>query len=245
MAWSKAWLKHIDPQKVTLYPLQLANCDRLENNKAVYIFDEVGSGKTISAGLMALHYLYHYFYECKHSEQRKILVITTSQLADNKDGPGPFRRIWFNKLPFSELLGTVQLKVINYDYRNIQKVNRYIPNRGSNRIKDNWDLVIIDEAHMFLRSDRAKDNPKYDTERYKELIGRGEKGGRIYAQKVVFLTATPIKNSLKDLNTYSDLAWKLTHPSNRYYNDLGYICFNNVQHNPRAILFPEHQMGEG
>lgn len=41
--WPKDWIKDIasDFNKVTLFPLQLANCDRLEKNNAVYIFDEV------------------------------------------------------------------------------------------------------------------------------------------------------------------------------------------------------------
>ena len=44
---NREWIKYLDPFKIELYPIQFANCDRLEKNEVVYIFDEVGSGKTI------------------------------------------------------------------------------------------------------------------------------------------------------------------------------------------------------
>ena len=53
----RRWINAIDTNKLEIYPIQFANCDRLEKNDAVYIFDEVGSGKTISSGLMAMDYL--------------------------------------------------------------------------------------------------------------------------------------------------------------------------------------------
>lgn len=225
--WSKKWLEHVNPQNVTLYPLQLANCDRLEKNKAVYIFDEVGSGKTVSAGLMALHYMYN-------NPNARVLVITTSQLSD-KEGenqPGPFKQTWLNKLPFGEHLAD-QIKVINYDYRNIKKVNsveRVLSRNGYMLGKNNWDLVIIDEAHVFLNS---------KTKRYKELVG-GEESGCILAQKVVFLTATPIKESLSDLAVYSNLAWRMTHPCNAQYGHYAYHCFDDaVYGDTNTILAPK------
>ena len=48
----RSWLNRIDLDRITLYPIQFANCDRLAKNDAVYIFDEVGCGKTIST----IHY---------------------------------------------------------------------------------------------------------------------------------------------------------------------------------------------
>lgn len=97
--WSIQWLDKLkqwiekkreeDPANglpLTLYPLQLINCMRLEKNDAVYIFDEVGCGKTISAGLMALHYL------CNHDKD--ILIITENSVK------GQFWTDWMEKLPF-------------------------------------------------------------------------------------------------------------------------------------------------
>lgn len=218
--WSKKWLKDVDPKKITLFPLQLANCDRLEKNNAVYIFDEVGSGKTISAGLMALHYLYNNY-------GARILVITTSQLADHKGEPGPFKQIWLDKLPFHKWGCGSLIRVINHDYRNIKGENDR--NTWVNRKGDNWDLVIIDEAHMFLNR---------ENKRYKELVG-GEEGGKICTQKVVFLTATPIKEGLRDLLTYSSLARQMTHSQGRNTNNPAYRCFDSViDEDMNAILAP-------
>ena len=230
--WSKEWLKSIDLKKVSLFPLQLANCDRLEKNKAVYIFDEVGSGKTISAGLMALHYLYN-------NPNTRILVITTSQLADKGDEPGPFKQIWMDKLPFHKWLMETRIKVINHDYRNIRNENQrklgYTRN-GYKRDEDNWNLVIIDEAHVFL-------NP--ETARFQELVGVEGSTGKISAQKVVFLTATPIRKDLKDLQTYSSIAFKITHPSNAQFNWPCYTCFGKVRHGDvRSVLAPTAQPGQ-
>ena len=73
---------------------------------------------------------------------------------------------------------------------------------------NNWDLVIIDEAHVFL-------NP--DTDRYKKLVVEGKAAGKITAQGVIFLTATPIRKDLTDLQTYSHKAFRIKHPSNGQY----------------------------
>ncbi len=172
MSWGKKWTCYIN-NNTDLYPLQFANCERLEANDAVYIFDEVGSGKTISSGLMAAHYLYN------HSG--RVLVITANALAKKVDlENGQFLNDWLGKLPLK-------------DYENrITVINNHCNNICNNGGK--WGLVIIDEAHLFLNK---------DTDRYKELIGK------IKADKIVFLTATPIKSDLEDLNVYCDIADKV------------------------------------
>ena len=54
--WTEILNKSIE---FSFFELQFANCKRLEKNNDIYIFDEVGTGKTISAGLMAIHYIYN------------------------------------------------------------------------------------------------------------------------------------------------------------------------------------------
>ena len=85
------------PQKLDPCVLQFANCDRLEARDAVYIFNEVGCGKTISAGLMALHYLFN-------NEDGNVLVITDNALVkhDADDSEGQFMKDW-RVLPFEKL----------------------------------------------------------------------------------------------------------------------------------------------
>lgn len=128
------WLKFLDKEKITLFPLQLVNCERLRSNNAVYIFDEVGCGKTISSGLMALDYLYH-------NQKEKVLIITANALSKPGSGEeyGQFLNDWYTKLPF-ELLGMRdRIEVINNHYHNIEQ-----------KALTRYGLIIIDEAHLFL-----------------------------------------------------------------------------------------------
>jgi superfamily II DNA or RNA helicase len=173
----REWLKYIDLNLLDIYPLQLANCDRLSLNDSVYIFDEVGSGKTISSGLMALDFL-------SNNNHKKVLVVTTNALF--KKGIyseyGQFLKDWFEKLPFKALNLESRIKVTNNHYSHFSR-------------KSEYGLVIIDEAQLFLNSESM---------RYKLLTEN------ISAQKVIFLTATPIKNSKYDLQIYVDIAKKIT-----------------------------------
>lgn len=168
----RKWLEVIDPEKITLYPIQFANCNRLDSNNAVFIFDEVGSGKTISSGLMALNYL-------EQNPEESVLIITTNALCKGGEGNrGQFLNDWFEKLPFKEMGFEDNIHIINNHYRNIEK-----------NIKE-YGLIIIDEAHLFIKT---------DTRKYKQLIN-------LKSKKVVFLTATPIKHSEQDLQVYIDIA---------------------------------------
>ncbi len=169
------WLNNIDLNRMTLYPIQFANCDRLVKNDAVYIFDEVGCGKTISSGLMALDYI--------HNNNKNVLVITTNALIRADHGAGQFERDWMYRLPFKELGYDERITFINNDYRNIEK------QRG----KD-YGLIIIDEAHLLLNE---------DTKRREAL-------NKLHSDKVVFLTATPIKEKLADLRSYVEIAKTIT-----------------------------------
>lgn len=171
------WVDSINPDDITLYPIQFANCDRLQNNDAVFVFDEVGSGKTISSGLMALDYVYQ-------NEDKDVLVITANALVktDASNRYGQFLRDWYEKLPFQTLGLDSKVKIVNQDYRNFSE-NRKV------------GLLIIDEAHLFLST---------STRRYENLVQN------IRADKVVFLTATPIKSGTNDLYTYVNIARKIT-----------------------------------
>ena len=169
---NREWLKYIDISLIDIYPIQFANCDRLQKNDAVYIFDEVGSGKTISSGLMALDYL------CNNSG--KVLVITTNALAKKglNSEHGQFLADWYDKLPFNQLELTERIDVVNNHYSNLSKDEKY-------------GLVIVDEAQLFLNTESL---------RYINLCKY------IKAEKIVFLTATPIKTSKNDLYTYIRIA---------------------------------------
>lgn len=184
------WLKSLNPNPeiIDLHPLQFANGERINRHKVVYIFDEVGSGKTISSGIMALEYL-------ENNPDENILVITTNALVSKTTSQkhGQFMGDWLKKLPF-EILG--------YDSR-ITVVNNHY---SKFKAEQNYGLVIIDEAHLFL-------NEK--TTRYKNLTQN------IRADKVVFLTATPIKETSEDLNKYVKMARMLIDDEKYNYDLLG------------------------
>ncbi|SFM51640.1 Helicase conserved C-terminal domain-containing protein [Paenibacillus sp. 1_12] len=178
LAVDKKWINRLDPNEVVLYPLQFANTERLNNhgNDAVYIFDEVGSGKTISSGIMALDFL-------EHNPGEDVLVITANALARSSDikPRGQFLSDWFDKLPFEELGYGNRVQVVNNHHSKFKTLRKY-------------GLVIIDEAHLFLGD---------WTQRYLNLTNN------IRAKKVVFLTATPIKQGKQDLQVYPRIASKL------------------------------------
>ena len=88
---SRDWINAIDfkkddeeDKKITIFPLQFANCDRLRKHDAVYIFDEVGSGKTITSGLMVLDYLED-LKRMDSTRKPKVLVVTINALKKSGD----------------------------------------------------------------------------------------------------------------------------------------------------------------
>ena len=219
--WSKEWMQYIDGSKLTPYPIQLDNCDRLENNDAVYIFDEVGSGKTISSGLMALHYLYNHREEAEKQRQeweQTVLVITTDPVKKSKQ----FEYDWVGKLPFGELgfyvwperrgannsaywLQVTQSRLKEPPHSNILVCNHLHSDLKYVDPTHRYGLVIIDEAQTFLKS-KSRGMSQYDEAlQYKDLTER------VWAEKVVFLTATPFReNSYADLSRYVELAELIT-----------------------------------
>ncbi|MCL2190310.1 MAG: SNF2-related protein [Defluviitaleaceae bacterium] len=171
--YSSKWLDMLDASEIDLHPIQFANCIRLKRNDAVYIFDEVGAGKTISSGIMALDYL-------SSNADKEVLVITTNSLArycPEYQG-GQFKKDWLDKLPFRAKGFESKINIVNNHYSKFKS-------------KKDYGFVIIDEAHLFLNRDTA---------RYQNLINN------VRAEKVVFLTATPIKSGVNDLHTYVEIA---------------------------------------
>lgn len=171
--WGLEWTEQINTSELKIFPIQFANVLRLEHNKVVYIFDEVGTGKTISSGLMAWHYL------ASHPD-RRVLVITTPAMAGRN---GQFVGDWRKRLGFhkEELLSRVCC--INNVACNVSRI--YKP--------EQYGMVIIDEAHLFLNR---------ETERFQGLCTSG-----LAPERLVFLTATPIKNDWEnDRKSYLQIA---------------------------------------
>ena len=155
------------------YPIQFANIERLRKNDAVYIFDETGSGKTISSGLMTIDYLYNH-------PKKRVLILTAPQLVDKSDGEtkGQFLDDWFDKLPFEELSLEERIEIDNYWYGNI-----------ANKVNKQYGLIILDEAHEYLEA----------KQRFLCLE-------QLRAEKIIIMTATPIKSGAENLSKYCDIA---------------------------------------
>ena len=97
------------------YPLQFANLKRIEKNNVIYIFDEVGTGKTITSGLMASHYVYNTYDNSfdKPNNYLDALVITINSNVKDEENKG-FEGKWRNLLGFKN--------GINYKGNNIRNL---------------------------------------------------------------------------------------------------------------------------
>ncbi len=169
------YISSLDVNKISLYTLQLSNMKRIEENDAVYIFDEVGAGKTISAGLCTIQLLFQHMDKEKF---RNVLIITAPSVVEQF--AHKFEDVLELQVGHEGNYNNkdYNIKVINYDYRNIRK------------FCGKYDFIIIDEAHEFLNE---------RTKRYEELV-------KLKAKKILFLTATPIKYSKSDLESYPKIA---------------------------------------
>ena len=116
--WSFDWTDILTPSiDFSFFELQFANCNRLECNDDIYIFDEVGTGKTISSGLMALHYIYNKYNwekECEYILGHKRLINDKKRVVKGKEVDtdvlvitvnavtNQFKKDWSETLNFNE-----------------------------------------------------------------------------------------------------------------------------------------------
>ncbi|MDY5585453.1 MAG: SNF2-related protein [Arcanobacterium sp.] len=141
--------------------------------RGVMLADEVGLGKTIEAALVLSHYW--------HSGRRKILIIVPSSL----------RQQWRQELSEKFAIPATLLAVDNLEPlpdNSISICSYEFANAQSQKLQQDWDVVICDEAHK-LRS--------YWTGKGK--IARSVANICQKAGKVFMLTATPLQNRLEEL----------------------------------------------
>jgi SWI/SNF-related matrix-associated actin-dependent regulator 1 of chromatin subfamily A len=163
-----------------LRPYQEKNVEKalefLENRKAVYIADEPGLGKTAQALSIA-----------KRRQAKKILVLCPASLRHNWNHEF---NMWYpenNKrliaLTSTDVRGTRffshDVTIASYDIACNKKNAFYFERLGP------WDMVILDEAH-YLKN--------LKTQRTKACLDKFIPK----AHKVLFLSGTPIRNSIAD-----------------------------------------------
>lgn len=197
--WNDAlkWIAEIPVNNgLVLYPLQFANAIRILYNDAVFIFDEVGCGKTITSGIMAKSYL----WQNKNKHPSDILVITTNTVKTNEQ----FEKDW-EKID-GKLKPIVYNNLVNSDLNKLSKDKK-------------WGLVVIDEAHEFSNN---------DTERYQRIKEQ------LRADKVVFLTATPLRGG-GNFKFYKELANAILAPDQpKEYEELDKLS-NEEEEKKRLI----------
>lgn len=177
--------------KIDLNPHQIeAALFALKNplNKGVLMADEVGLGKTIEAGLV----ISQYWAERK----RRLLIIC----------PAALRKQWAEELldkfnlpsqvidskTYKQLQDQGQHAPLSQDVVSIMSYH-YAAKMEDALIAEQWDLVVIDEAHK-LRNAHQKSNKMGQTLR-RALADR----------KKLLLTATPLQNSLMEIYGLSTL----------------------------------------
>lgn len=183
-----------------LIPLQFSICEKVKNKNFVFVFDEVGCGKTIEAGIVV--------WDAIKNGENNILIVAPSNLTFN----------WYNEmlakfgLDFKIIEGTAEaidiyfkgnnrayadfscdvnkisnLCIVSYDSRNSEKSNAALDRLEKLNIQ--WDVLILDEGH---------ESKNEKTNRYQVLK-------KFKSEKVAFLSATPIKNIKKDFEVELEL----------------------------------------
>lgn len=180
-----------------LIPLQFSICEKVRNKNFAFVFDEVGCGKTVEAGIV--------IWDAIKNGGKNILVVAPSNLTFN----------WYNEmlskfgLDFKIIEGTekaidIYIKqpsnsqqynvgeisnfcIVSYDSRTSDRSNAALDRLEKLDIP--WDVMILDEGHG---------SKGEKTNRYKVLE-------KYRAKKVVFLSATPIKNLKEDFEKEFEL----------------------------------------
>ncbi len=167
----------IDKIKVRLYPHQIDTAYKVINflQNKALLADEVGLGKTIEAGIVLKELILRGVAE-------NILILTPASLTLQWQAELQYK--------FDE-----QFKIVKEieDWNNPKLISSLdLAKRPEHKIyslKKNWDLVIVDEAHKLK-------NP--ETQNYKLVDSLSKKN-------ILFLTATPLENSLLELYNITNL----------------------------------------
>lgn len=146
-----------------------------EGNKSILISDEVGLGKTIEAGILVSE-------ELSRNENSKVLIVC----------PAFLKFKWKE-----ELFDKFNLRSSIYDLDDSNASITILPLSKLNKFNqsdyEQYDMLIVDEAHYFKNSSSA---------RYKHLSNLIKKKS---PSNRVFMTATPINNKEDDYDSIKKL----------------------------------------
>lgn len=198
---------------------QALNALKLEKNDAVYIFDEVGCGKTLSAVMCAAKVWHD---KKKEGKSCRILIITPGAVFEGFKNT--LHKAFIDKtiIKFkSDLKGNDDgIYLVKYSWQAIEKIADQI----SKREIPHFDLVILDEAHRIAcNSMSQKAEQKNQPDKFDDAVRKDTKTffycSEILTEKVVMMTATPYKYDYElDRRNYGLLAYTMTKNSNNSYD---------------------------
>lgn len=182
-----------------LLPLQFSILEKLKCNGYVFVFDEVGCGKTVEAGIA--------IWDCLKNNEEKVLIVCPSNLVFNwyeemllKIGLD-FKIIGGTKnsvdlysdesFYYNKLNEISNLCIITYDSKKSENSNAALDR--IKKLEIQWDLIVLDEGH---------DSKNDASNRYSSLEN-------LKTSKVLFLSATPIKTDSTNLYSEAKLVSKL------------------------------------
>lgn len=207
----------LNTNNLTLFYTQMLNAKRLKGHDAVYVFDEVGCGKTISAILAIAKTIWD------SNNNYNILVITPKNVCPQ------FKKEILNKLRFGETIHNIHLNedivedISNFGSDDIKnKITEISKNSAQNnhivianphkmcklKLADDqrWNLIIVDEAHDIVCNNKEQtasfNNSIRITSAYDTLLEKIPKIANEAAKKV-FLDNT------EKINVYNDEAHKI------------------------------------
>lgn len=146
-----------------------------EGNKSILISDEVGLGKTIEAGILVSE-------ELSRNTNSKVLIVCPAFLKFK------WKEELFDKFNLRSSIYDLDNSNVSITILPLSKLNKF--NQGD---YEQYDMLIVDEAHYFKNSSSA---------RYKHLsnlINKKSPSNR------VFMTATPINNKEDDYDSIKKL----------------------------------------
>ena len=170
-------LVSLEKIKVKLYPHQIDTAYKVINflQNKALLADEVGLGKTIEAGIVLKELILR-------RVAKNVLILT----------PATLTLQWQAELFFKfdeefKIVKTLEDWNESKLISSIDLAKR--PEHEIYSLKKKWDLIIVDEAHKLK-------NP--ETQNYKLIDALSKKN-------ILFLTATPLENSLLELYTITNL----------------------------------------
>lgn len=221
---------------------QMLNGKRVQNNDVIYIFDEVGCGKTISAIIAMASVITKKENE---SGRANILVITPKSVSEQ----------FLSEIKKTLVIENDEIVVKNMAYLTTEKTKKYISNISNSchtiivankekaenlKMGQPWDLIIIDEAHDIVCNNQ-KQSEVYFGEKIEEAYTK-------YLEKIEQVPEKQKERMEYCLEFIKELKMKENIKFIKYLviEEYNYLVRKNHKDNPviKEISIPHHRKEE-